>query len=68
MRQQQEQEGVAEEKGREEEAPRSKIEHQIEVAKLLLCNRKADQVVGFVMVYRLYIRMRIRDAEVEKQF
>ena len=68
MRQQQEQGGVAEEKGREEEAPRSKIEHQIEVAKLLLFNRKASQVMGFVMVYRLYIRMRIRDAEVEKQF
>jgi len=41
----------------------------VEVAKLLIFNRKVRQILGFLTAYRVYIRIRIRirRAIVEKQ-
>jgi len=39
----------------------------IEMAKLPVFNRKASKVGGFITVYRLYLRMRMRRATVEEQ-
>ena len=39
----------------------------IEMAKLLIFNREASKIVEFIEVYRLYLRMRIREVGVEKQ-
>ena len=41
--------------------------HQIEVAKPAIFSGKAGKVGGFIMVCRLYLRMKIREAMVEEQ-
>jgi len=46
---------------------RSNTETNIEIAKPLVFNREAGKVEGFITVYRLYLRMKIRWAMVEKQ-
>ena len=43
------------------------IGFNIKVAKPLMFNRKASKVVGFIIAYRLYLRMRIRRVLVEEQ-
>jgi len=42
-------------------------ESNIEMAKLPIFNRKAEKVRGFITVCRLYLRIRMRRATVEKQ-
>ena len=39
----------------------------IEMAKLLIFNGEASKIVEFIIVYRLYLRMRIREVGVKKQ-
>jgi len=39
----------------------------VEVAKLQTFNREAGMVLGFLIAYRLYIRIRIRKIAVEEQ-
>jgi len=39
----------------------------IDMAKLPTFSRKTENILGFFMVYRLYIRIRIRDTVVEEQ-
>jgi len=39
----------------------------IKMAKLLIFNGKASKIVEFITVYRLCLRMRIREVGVEKQ-
>jgi len=39
----------------------------MEVAKLAIFNGEAGKVGGFVIAYRLYLRMKMREATVEKQ-
>ena len=39
----------------------------IEMAKPLMFNGEAREMEGFIMAYRLYLRMRMRGAEVGKQ-
>ena len=39
----------------------------IEVAKLAIFNREAGKVRGFIMVCRLFLRIKLREATVEKQ-
>ena len=46
---------------------RSNTETNIEIAKPPVFNGKAGKVGGFITVYRLYLRIKIRWAMVEKQ-
>jgi len=46
---------------------RSNTGSNIEVAKPPVFNGEVERVGGFITVYRLYLRMRIREATVEKQ-
>jgi len=39
----------------------------IEMAKLLVFNREANKVGGFIIVYRLYLKMKMRGVMVEEQ-
>ena len=39
----------------------------IEVAKLAIFNREAKKVGEFITVYRLFLRIKLREATVEKQ-
>jgi len=55
--------GVGVERG----AMGSNMGPQIEVAKLLIFNGEAGKVGGFIIVYRLYLRMKMREAIVEEQ-
>jgi len=55
--------GVEEER---EEGKKSR-ERQVKMIRLLLFNREASQVAGFVIACKLYIRMRIRKKEVKEQ-
>ena len=42
-------------------------ESNVEVVKLQMFNGAANKILGFLIVYRLYIRMRrMRDAEVKE--
>ena len=56
-----------EEEGREERFFRSRMGYKAEVTKLPLFSREVRQVVGCVAICKLYIRMRMRKEEVEKQ-
>ena len=49
------------------EVERSNIGPNIEVAKPPVFNGEAGRVGGFIIVYRLYFRMKIREATVEEQ-
>ena len=51
----------------EEEVFKPRTRHQAEVAKPSLFSREAKQVVEFITACKLYIRMRMRDEEVEEQ-
>jgi len=46
---------------------RSNTESNIEVAKPPVFNEEAERVEGFITVCRIYLRMRMREATVEKQ-
>ena len=46
---------------------REEKEKEAKIARLSLFDRKASQVKEFVIVCKLYIRMRIRDEKVEEQ-
>jgi len=39
----------------------------IEVAKPQMFNREVEKVLGFLIAYRLYIKMRMREAKIEEQ-
>ena len=39
----------------------------IKIAKLLVFNREAEKVGGFIMSYRLYLRIKMRRATVKEQ-
>ena len=39
----------------------------IDMAKLPTFSRKTEKILGFFMVYRLYIRIRMRDTVVKEQ-
>ena len=39
----------------------------MEVAKLAIFNREAGKVGGFIMVCRLFLRIKLREAMVEEQ-
>jgi len=45
----------------------SNIEFNIEVAKPLVFNEEAGKIEGFIIVYKLYLRIRMRRAMVEEQ-
>jgi len=47
--------------------PRSNTGLNIEIAKPQIFNGKVDKVSGFLIAYRLYIRMRIMEVTVKKQ-
>ena len=49
------------------EIPRHNIRSNVEVAKPQTFNRKVSKVLGFLIVCKIYIRMRIRETAVEKQ-
>ena len=51
----------------EEIVLRTRTKYQVVVAQLLLFNREANKVVGFVITYKLYIRMKMRVVMVEDQ-
>jgi len=46
---------------------RPNVRSNIEVAKLPTFNREASRVSGFLMAYRLYIKIKMRDVIVEEQ-
>jgi len=46
--------------------PRSNIGSNINIAKPPTFNKNASKVLSFLIVYRLYIRMKMRNASVEK--
>lgn len=52
---------------REEAVLELNTRSNIKVAKLPTFNRDTSKVLEFLMVYRLYIRMRMRNTLVEKQ-
>jgi len=53
--------------GREREATGSNMGSHMEVAKPAIFNGEAERVGGFVMVCRLYLRMKMREGTVEEQ-
>ena len=56
-----------EEIGREEKiASRPRYRFQLKIAKPSLLNKDLGKIVGFIIIYKLYIRMRIREKMVEK--
>ena len=53
--------------GIEREATRSNMGSQIEVAKPPVFNGETGKVGGFITAYRLYLRMKMKEAMVEEQ-
>jgi len=53
--------------GAERGAIGSNVGFQMEVAKPPVFNGEAGKVGGFIMAYRLYLRMKMREVLVEKQ-
>jgi len=49
------------------EAERAMEGSNIEVAKLSVFNREIGRVGGFIIIYRLYLRMQMRGATVKEQ-
>ena len=49
------------------EIHRPNTRSNVKVAKLQMFNKNTSKVSGFLIVCKLYIRMRIRDITVEKQ-
>jgi len=47
--------------------PQSNTGSNIEVGKLQMFDGTVNKVSGFLIVYRLYIRMRMRDVAVKEQ-
>ena len=47
--------------------PRPNTRSNVEVSKLQIFNRKTGKILSFLTVYRLFIRMRIRDNSVKEQ-
>ena len=45
----------------------SNMRSHMEVAKPAIFNGEAGKVGGFVMAYRLYLRIKMREATIEKQ-
>ena len=45
----------------------SNVESHMEVTKLLVFNGEAGKVGEFIIIYRLYLRLKMREATVEKQ-
>ena len=45
----------------------SNTKSPIKVVKLLVFNRKANKVEEFIIVYKLYLKIRMRETIVEKQ-
>jgi len=58
---------VVEQKGRKVVAPRPNTKFNAEIAKLLTFDRDTSKVAGFVMICKIYIRIRMRDISVKKQ-
>ena len=46
---------------------KSNTESNIEVAKLLIFNKEVSRVMEFITVYRLYLRMRMKEVLIEEQ-
>jgi len=53
--------------GEEQAVPEVNRKYQMEVAKPAIFSREAGKVGGFIMAYRLYLKMKIREATVEEQ-
>ena len=51
----------------EREVTGSNMGPHMEVAKLAIFNREAGKVGEFIITYRLYLRMKMREATVEEQ-
>ena len=47
--------------------PKPNIESNIDMAKPPMFNGEISKVSGFLIAYRLYIRIKVRDALVEEQ-
>ena len=45
----------------------SNTEPNMEIAKLPVLNRKAERVEEFIIAYKLYLRIKMREAIVEEQ-
>jgi len=54
-------------KRRRDSSLRPNTKSNVKVAKPQIFNRKAGKVSGFLIAYKLYIRMRIRDVIMKKQ-
>ena len=54
-------------KRKRDSGPRSNTRSNIKVAKPQIFNRKARKISGFLIAYKLYIRIRMRNLIVEKQ-
>lgn len=57
----------AKEERKEAIVPKSNTKSNINMAKPLIFNRKKIKVLGFLIAYKLYIRVRMRGTSVEKQ-
>jgi len=59
--------GLREMRREEKAILRPRYRFQLEVAKLPLFDGDSGKVIGFVIAYKLYIRMRMREEMVEEQ-
>jgi len=53
--------------GAEEATEGSNVRSNIEVARPPVFNEEVGRIRGFVMTYRLFLRMKMREATVEEQ-